>query len=552
MFDIDFSNNIVEIKSATLSFPRKIKYIIFFPDHIAYKRWAQLVIFSIYFTVVTTPIVMAFNISNAIIDITSIVMDFIFIVDLVISLKTAYLDKSGKWVVNQQEILVKEIKDTGFWMDFIGSIPLAWFSSFVDESFQAFFRLNRLTRIFKIYMYFKEKEQELSSGFSIKLLKFALFVGLYILYGSCFWYMLGCWGTLCKSKENTFGNWTMTVKDPTYFHEMAAMDQFVTCIYFVVLSIATVGYGDIYPINSSERIFCMVLMISGNLVVGYTTAIVMSDLANAKQRFISIHERVVSLLKYLRMGMISKFMQRKAINFYNEYWRRNRGIDFEALLMELPHAYRTDILYLANVAALRKTSIFEGFSDTFYRAVASRMKPKFFLPGDIIFYQGDIGNEMYTIVHGEVEVCNGDCTKIFDTMGPGKGFGEIALILETTRTASIRAKSYVDVYFLKDIDLSKTMNFFPELAGKLEKVAEERLAMIRARDANVKLARRMSLTGQITKTVEIVKQQTTSIPNNNFLSPNSAHTTPTHSTVPSSEDIISVSVYESAKSNLNK
>ena len=111
-------------------------------------------------------------------------------------------------------------------------------------------------------------------------------------------------------------------------------------------------------------------------------------------------------------------------------------------------------------------------------------------------------------------------------MGPGKGFGEIALILETNRTASIRAKSYVDVYFLRDKDLAKTMGFFPELVSKLEKVAEERLAKIRERDINVKLSKR-NLTANDNSIstpfftprgsyVNVTNIQTT-ISNNNFL-----------------------------------
>eukprot|EP00834_Sanchytrium_tribonematis_P005479 NODE_334_length_9322_cov_0.874458.p1 type:complete len:538 gc:universal NODE_334_length_9322_cov_0.874458:3525-5138(+) len=498
MFDINYSNGkIKELKPDKLKLMQKIRHIIFFPDTKEYKRWSNVVVFSVFFTIITTPVMLAFGLSNILMDGVTAIMDIIFILDLVISLRTAYLDKTGKWVVGIFDIRHHQLTDTAFWMDFIGSIPFAWFAVFAPPQWQAFFRLNRLTRIFKIYLYFNKREQELSAGFTIKLVKFAVFVGLFILYSSCIWYMMGCWGTLCEKYEDLDGNWTITV-GPKLFHEYGKLEQFMVCFYFVTYSIGTVGFGDIYPMVATERIFCCVLMMLGNLVVGYTTAIVTSDLANAKQRFIAIHERFLSLMNYLLDGKVSNSIIFKCIEFYNEYWRRNRGIDFDTLLNELPHAYRTDILFCANVDALKKVSIFEGFSNTFYRAIASRMKPKFFLPGDIIFYQGDIGHEMYTIVHGEVEVCNGDCSKVFDTMGPGKGFGEIALIVDTNRTASIRAKSYVDVYYLKDEDLTHTMQFFPELIPRLEQVAEERLAKIRERDNTTKFSKRNLKSGTST------------------------------------------------------
>ena len=414
MFDFNFSTGIIQVNGQKLSAANKLRYVIFIPNTKEYHRWKQLVVFSVYYTVVTTPVLLAFNISNTLIDIIGFVMDTMFILDLLISLRTAYLDTTGKWIVNEKEIRKTRLKEQGFWMDVVGSVPVAWFASLAAPQFQAFFRLNRLARVFKVFVYFKHKEQELSAGFSVKLLKFGLLLALYVLYCTCGWYMLGCWGTLCRDPSDLLGNWTMN-SDPNDFSTLSLVSQFIECLYFVVGSISTTGYGDLYPMTSFERIFCCMMMMSGNLIVGYTMAIVTSDLANAKQRFIQIHERVISLLSYLRAGMIPKVMQSKSINFYNEYWRRNRGIDFEILLSELPRAYRTDILYMANADALRKISIFEGFSETFYRAVASQMKPKFFLPGDIIFYQNDIGHEMYTIVHGEVEVCNGDCTKVFST-----------------------------------------------------------------------------------------------------------------------------------------
>jgi hypothetical protein len=48
---------------------------------------------------------------------------------------------------------------------------------------------------------------------------------------------------------------------------------------------------------------------------------------------------------------------------------------------------------------------------------------------------------------GEVEVVFGD--RVVSTLGEGSFFGEIALLFESKRTASIRAKTYCDLYVLR-------------------------------------------------------------------------------------------------------
>ncbi|HYO32007.1 MAG TPA: MFS transporter [Nocardioidaceae bacterium] len=59
--------------------------------------------------------------------------------------------------------------------------------------------------------------------------------------------------------------------------------------------------------------------------------------------------------------------------------------------------------------------------------------------GHVVFQQGDVGDHYFVIESGEVEVV-GD-GKVVATLGPGVGFGEIALLRRIRRTATVRATS---------------------------------------------------------------------------------------------------------------
>jgi hypothetical protein len=59
--------------------------------------------------------------------------------------------------------------------------------------------------------------------------------------------------------------------------------------------------------------------------------------------------------------------------------------------------------------------------------------------GHVVFHQGDVGGHYFVIESGAAEVV-GD-GQVVSTLGPGTGFGEIALLRRTRRTATVRATS---------------------------------------------------------------------------------------------------------------
>ena len=63
-----------------------------------------------------------------------------------------------------------------------------------------------------------------------------------------------------------------------------------------------------------------------------------------------------------------------------------------------------------------------------------------FAAGEFVFKAGDPGETMYIITEGEVEVLDGSGT-ILDTVGTGSIVGELALIDDAPRSASVVAKT---------------------------------------------------------------------------------------------------------------
>jgi CRP-like cAMP-binding protein len=65
--------------------------------------------------------------------------------------------------------------------------------------------------------------------------------------------------------------------------------------------------------------------------------------------------------------------------------------------------------------------------------------PVVFRAGDTIFAEGEPAEVMYGIKRGEVEIVKGD--RVVETLGPDGFFGEMALVDQSPRSASARAKT---------------------------------------------------------------------------------------------------------------
>jgi CRP-like cAMP-binding protein len=132
---------------------------------------------------------------------------------------------------------------------------------------------------------------------------------------------------------------------------------------------------------------------------------------------------------------------------------------------------------MADVAShleyLRRVPIFSGLPAKELEFISRSVKERTYDAGAVIVKQGDPGVGFFLIVEGRVEVAR-DGQRIRD-MGPGEFFGEMALMEERIRTATVRARERTRCLQLVRWDFRALLKENPDLAVRMLEVVVQRM-----------------------------------------------------------------------------
>jgi CRP/FNR family cyclic AMP-dependent transcriptional regulator len=121
---------------------------------------------------------------------------------------------------------------------------------------------------------------------------------------------------------------------------------------------------------------------------------------------------------------------------------------------------------------LRKVGLFERVSERDIKRLADALKKRVFPEGDVILAQGEGGIGFFVIGEGTVEYSVDG--KRVGSGGPGDYFGEVALIDDEPRSATVTAATDVTVYGMTRWDFRAFVDENADIASGLRQVMAKR------------------------------------------------------------------------------
>ncbi|KAK6645103.1 hypothetical protein RUM43_001379 [Polyplax serrata] len=105
--------------------------------------------------------------------------------------------------------------------------------------------------------------------------------------------------------------------------------------------------------------------------------------------------------------------------------------------------------------AIMENNFLKNLDSSQMREIVESVYPKHFSTGDYVVREGEAGSHLYVSAEGEFEVIKDE--KVLGRMGPGKAFGELAILYNCRRTASIKVVSDAKVWVLGRQSFQKIM-----------------------------------------------------------------------------------------------
>ncbi len=363
----------------------------------------------------------------------------VFAVDIIVRYRATH--RSSRWGENQ--LLA---------VDIVAALPLYLLFG------QPLLLLFRMFKLFRIAEFGREKlRTDIQRAAALRLSYFA-----YGLFLSAHWITSG-WIALRGSAAAQEASWT----------------AYINALYWCVTTLSTVGYGDVTPANNFQTLYAIVVMILGVGVYAYVIgniATILTNIDPARSRYLQHIERLGAFIRYRQ---IPPRLQRRIHDYYDYLWEKRLGYDESHVLDSLPRSLRTDVSLFLKRDVIERVPLFADAPDQFKRDIAMQMTSEVFTPGDYILRAGEFGRDMFFISRGAVEVVSPDGKSVYSTLAEGDFFGEIALLEDQSRTASIRAVDYCDLYRLTRDVFTDVVAIHGDIADKIREKAAQRAQELR-------------------------------------------------------------------------
>jgi len=256
--------------------------------------------------------------------------------------------------------------------------------------------------------------------------------------------------------------------------EAIAASPYLLSFYWVVTTMTSVGFGDITPLRQEEYLFSIVVMLAGASLFAYVIASGAALIQTLNLSRVAFWNRVDTVESYLKSRKVDPAVGHEVREYYEYMWSRHRGVGERRLLEDLPPSLRLDILSELTRDLLGQVALFRYAPPALRAELVTSLKPIVFPPGATIARAGEVGDGIYFVAAGDVEVLSPDDDSVQAVLTAGSYFGDLTLMLGERRTATVRSRDFTETFQLSASEFERIREAYPELREVMTKASQER------------------------------------------------------------------------------
>ncbi|GMY24795.1 potassium channel SKOR-like isoform X1 [Fagus crenata] len=417
--------------------------LVIHPDNWWYRAWTKFMLIWALYSSFFTP--MEFGFFRGLPDtgnlfVLDIAGQLFFLVDIVLHFFVAYRDKQTYRMVYKRTPIALRYLRFYFIPDLLACMPWDIIYKACGRKEEVRYLLwIRLIRVRRVTHFFRSLEKDIRINYMFTRIVKLLAVELYCTHtAACIFYYLAT--TLPPAQEGYTWIGSLKIGDYSYSHfrEIDFWKRYLTSLYFAIVTMATVGYGDIHAVNMREMIFIMIYvsfdMVLGAYLIGNMTALIVKGSKTEKFR-----DKMTDFIKFMnrnRLGsdirnQIKGHLRLKYESSYTE----------AAVLQDIPMSIRAKISQTLYLPYIEKVSLFKGCSTEFINQIVIRLHEEFFLPGEVVMEQGNVVDQLYFVCHGvleEVGIGEDGTEETITLLERNSSFGGISILCNIPQPYTVR------------------------------------------------------------------------------------------------------------------
>ena len=239
-------------------------------------------------------------------------------------------------------------------------------------------------------------------------------------------------------------------------------DHYIASLYWAMTTALTVGYGDVTPNTTLERLFVCAMMLTSSVlyasIFGQVTTLVHS--IDRMQTCYQMHLQQYS--EFSQMYKLPTTLRCRIYSLVHYKWQLTRGFETEAVINTLPSGLRRDVQLFLLSSCMSTFPLFVGTPANFIAAVVEMFRADLVGSQEFVFTADEPGKHLYVIHTGIVEVITAEGVSV-GKLGKRQYFGEISILVDVRRTSSVRTLSRCHFYKLSKEDFDDVLEAYPEL-----------------------------------------------------------------------------------------